>query len=142
MPDERFAPVVEDPTPWHQRTPYAGVKDDPNEIVVENGRVTQGVNFTLTREAVAQIHAGVRCGLCHEAIRPSVDKAWPETCWLCKRPFDKAYEVFKKQFQGEEWVGTTIDFRKEIDRMDAELEHDNWKEHPTSGIVIPRSVKT
>lgn len=139
MPDDRL--VVDDkPTPWHLKSPYAGVKSDPDEIVVEQGRVYQGVNFTLTREAVDEIHAGVRCGLCHEAIRPSVDKAWPENCWLCKRPFRKAYEVFNKQFQGEEWVGTTIDFRKELDRLDDELERDNWEATPTTGIVVPKGA--
>lgn len=141
MPDDRFAPVEKDTTPWHQKSPYAGVKADPNEIVVEQGRVYQGVNFTLTKEAVDEIHAGVRCGLCHEAIRPSVDKAWPENCWLCHRPFKKAYEVFNKQFQGEEWVGTTINFKDELDRLDAEHEEDKWVQSPTTGIIIPRSVK-
>lgn len=139
MADERLATVV-DKTPWHQKSPYAAVKDDPNEIVVEAGRTYRGVNFTLTREAMDEVHQGVRCGLCHEAIRPGVDSAWPESCWLCRRPFRKAYEVFKKQFQGEEWVGTTIDFGKELDRLDDELERDNWAERPTSGIIVPRSA--
>lgn len=141
MPDDRLATTQEDLTPWNHRNPYAGVKEDPNEIVVEAGRVYGGVNFTLTKEAVDEIHQGVRCGLCHEAIRPAVDKAWPENCWLCRRPFRPGYEAFVKQFQGEEWVGTTIDFGKELDRLDDELDRDKWAESGSSGIVIPRSVK-
>ena len=134
MPDERLATRVKDLRPWHQKSPYAGVKTDPDELVVEQGRVYSGVNFTLTAEAVDEIHHGYRCGLCHEA---QIGGAWPKTCSLCKRPFRKAYEVFCRQFKGEEWVGTTINFAKELDRLDAELEEDNWAEHPTMGIVIP-----
>lgn len=139
MPDERFTTTVDERV-WHQKTPYAGVKTDPNEIVIDGTRVSQGVNFTFTREAVDEIHAGVRCGHCHEAIRPAVDHAWPKTCWLCGWDFAKAHELFNRQFQGEEWVGTTIDFRKEIDRLDDELERDNFAERPTRGIVIPKGV--
>lgn len=125
-------------TPWHQRTPYAGVKDDPNELIVERGRVYRGVNKTLTREAVAETHAGRRCGICQE---PQIDRAWPKVCSLCKRDFKAAYEAFKKQFKGEEWVGSRINWSEELDRLDDELERDNFAEDPKTGIIIPRSVK-
>ena len=139
MPDERFITPEKDRTPWHQKSPYAGVKDDPNELIVEVGRVYRGVNKTLTREAVEETRAGYRCGICQE---PQRDGAWPKTCSLCGRDFQKAYDAFEKGFQGEEWVGTTINWRKEIDRLDDELEQDNWAERPTSGIVIPRSIRS
>ncbi len=139
MPDDRFERPVEDPTPWHQKTPYAGVKDDPNELVIENGKVYRGVNKTLTAEAIEQIKTGYRCIRCEE---PQMKGAWPERCSLCGFPIkDKQMELFHKWFKGEEWVGSRINYREEIDRLDDELERDNWEESPTSGIIIPRSVR-
>ena len=139
MPDERFEKPVKDEIPWHQKSPYAGVKDDPNELVVHNGRVTRGVNKTLTAEAIDQIKSGYRCLMCEE---PQVKGAWPEKCSLCGFPIKaEQMDLFKKWFKGEEWVGSRINWREEIDRLDDELERDNWAESPTSGIIIPRSVK-
>lgn len=127
-----------DNKPWHQRSPYAGVKADPNEVVVMKGRVYAGVNKTLTAEAIQEIKDGVRCIICEE---PQLKGAWPKACALCGFPIKKdQMKLFEKTFKGEEWVGTTINFDKELDRLDAELEEDNWREHPTSGIVLPRSV--
>ena len=68
--------------PWHQRSPYAGVKDDPDELIVENGRVYRGVNKTLTREAIDQVKAGYRCLRCEE---PQLSP-WPAKCSLCGFP--------------------------------------------------------
>lgn len=138
MSDERLQTTVEDPTPWHQRTPYAGVKNDPHELIVHDDRVTVGVNKTLTREAWEEVRVGRRCVMCEE---PQIKEAFPTQCSLCRFPMKKEQmRYFEKLFVGEEWVGTTINFRDELDRMDAELERDNWEERPTSGIVIPRSV--
>ena len=139
MPDERLATPEVDQTPWHQKTPYAGVKDDPNELVIMRGRTYRGVNKTLTREAWEEVRVGRRCLMCEE---PQVKEAFPKFCSLCKYPMKTdQMKDFEKLFIGEEWVGTTIDFRKELERLDDELERDNWAEHPTTGIVIPRGVK-
>jgi hypothetical protein len=126
-------------TPWHQKTPYAGVKNDPNEIVIQGERVTGGVNKTLTAEAIEQVRTGFRCLMCEE---PQVNGAFPAKCGLCGFPMkEKQADMFKKLFKGEEWVGSTINWTDELDRLDDELERDNWQESPTSGIIIPRSVK-
>ncbi len=109
-----------------------------NEVIIDQGRVYEGVNETVTREAFQEIQAGRRCGICKE---PQLDKAWPKQCSLCQRDFRRCYDQFMRRFQGEEWVGSRIDERAEIDRLDAELEEDNWNEHPTTGIVIPRGAK-
>lgn len=139
MADDRFETPVKDETPWHQKTPYAGVKPDPGELIVQNGRVYSGVNKTLTAEAIEQVRTGFRCILCEE---PQINGSWPEKCGLCGFPIkEKQAELFKKQFKGEEWVGSTIKWSEELDRLDDELERDNWAESPTSGIIIPRSVK-
>lgn len=137
MSDDRFVKAPEDPRPWHQRSPYAGVKHDPNELIVDRGRVYGGVNKTYTREAVDEFHAGRRCGNCDE---PQTREAWPKKCSLCGVDFKKAYDQWCKRFQGDEWVGSRIDWREEMDRLDGELERDNWAEHPTSGIIIPKGV--
>ncbi len=124
--------------PWHQQTPYAGVKDDPNELVIIKGRVYGGVNKTLTREAIEQIKDGVRCILCEE---PQLKGPWPKACSLCGFPIAKEQlALFEKTFKGEEWVGSTINFSEELDRLDAELEEDNWREQPTRGILLPRAI--
>ncbi len=139
MPDDRFEKPVKDETPWHQKTPYAGVKDDPNELIIENGNVYQGVNKTLTAEAVEQVRTGFRCIRCEE---PQINGAWPDKCGLCGFPIKaEQMKLFEKAFKGEEWVGSTINWRSEMDRLDDELERDNWAESPTSGIIIPRSVR-
>lgn len=130
---------VKEARPWHQVSPYAGVKDDPNELVIIKGRVYRGVNKTLTAAAIEQIKDGVRCIMCEE---PQLKGPWPKTCALCGFPIAKEQaRLFEKTFKGEEWVGTTIDFGKELDRLDAELEEDNWKERPTRGVVLPRAIK-
>lgn len=131
--------TVKAPTPWHQKTPYAGVKDDPHELIVLNDRVTQGVNKTLTREAFEEVRVGRRCIMCEE---PQLKGAFPKECSLCGFPMrEEQIRYLEKLDQGEEWVGTSINFRDEIDRMDAELEQENWQEHPTLGIVIPKGVE-
>jgi ribosomal protein L37E len=136
MPDERLATPQTDPRPWHQRSPYAGVKDDPDELIVQDGRVTRGVNKTLTPEAWEEVRVGRRCVMCEE---PQLKEAFPKQCSLCGFPMKKEQmRYFEKLFAGEEWVGTSIDFRAELDRMDDELERDNWAEHPTLGIVVPK----
>lgn len=127
--------------PWHQKTPYAGVKDDPFELIVQNGRVTQGVNKTYTREAFEEIRVGRRCIMCDE---PQLHGEMPKECSLCKFPMaEQQHRYLGAMDQGEEHVGTTIDFRAEIDRMDAELEQENWTADPmrSTGIVIPAGVK-
>ena len=122
--------------PWHQKTPYAGVKDDPDELHVINGRVYRGVNKTLTREAWEEVRLGRRCLMCEE---PQLQMPFPKKCSLCGFPMRKQQtETLQKLFKGEEWVGTTINWSEELDRLDDELERDNWAEHPTSGIVIPK----
>jgi ribosomal protein L37E len=137
--DERLATKVSDPRPWHQRSPYAGVKDDPAEIIVLNDRVTRGVNKTLTREAWEEVRIGRRCIRCEE---PQLKEEFPKQCSLCGFPMkEHQMRYFERLFQGEEWVGSTIDWRAELDRMDDELERDNFADHPTSGIVIPRGVQ-
>jgi hypothetical protein len=124
------------PKPWHQRTPYAGVKTDPSEIVVQNGRVTQGVNRTYTREAFEELRVGRRCIMCDE---PQIKEAFPKECSLCRFPMkNEQLNYLAKMDQGEEHVGTTINFSEELDRMDDEIERDKWAEHPTSGIIVPR----
>lgn len=138
MPDDRFVTPERDDRPWHQKSPFAGVKTDPNERVVHGRRTMQGVNVTLTADAVAEIRDGRRCGECYE---PQLVKAWPDACSLCRADFKLAYDRFERRFQGEEWVGTTINFRDEMDRLDDELERDNWAEHPTTGIVLPPGVR-
>ena len=139
MPDERFQTPEIDTRPWHQKSPYAGVKTDPNErIGVGSRRPTRGVNYTFTREAAEEIRQGRRCGECHE---PQLKEAWPKRCSLCHADFKFAYDRWEKRFQGEEWVGTTINWRDEMDRLDDELERDNWAEHPTVGIVLPPGVR-
>ena len=115
------------------------MKDDPDELIVENGRAYRGVNKTYTREAIEEIRQGYRCGICDEA---QTGGAWPKSCSLCGRDFRGAYEAFWKQFRGEEWVGTTINWSEELRRLDDELERDNWAEHPTTGIVIPAKTRT
>ena len=132
-----YSPVA--PVPWHQRTPYAGVKDDPDELIVENGRVYRGVNKTLTAEAVEQIRLGLRCLRCEE---PQIHGAWPKECSLCRFPIKaEQMRLFERWFKGEQWVGSTINWSHELDRLDDELERDNWAEHPTLGIVVPKGVK-
>lgn len=140
MSDDRFVKAPVDERPWHQKSPYAQVKSDPDERIIDRGRVYQGVNYTFTREAFDEFHAGRRCGLCHE---PQIREAWPKRCAneYCNVDFKKAYDLWCKQFQGEEWVGSRIDWRAEMDRLDGELEQDNWKEHPTSGIIIPEGAR-
>ncbi len=124
---------------WHQQSPYAGVKTDPHEIVVQESRVTQGVNKTLTREAWEEVRIGRRCVMCEE---PQLREAFPKQCSLCGFPMRaEQMKYFEKLFVGEEWVGTTINFSEELDRLDDELERDNWAEHPTLGIVVPRGVR-
>jgi hypothetical protein len=135
MPDERFTAAEVDSRPWHQKTPYAGVKNDPNEIWIVHGKPRQGVNITFTAEAWEEFHQGRRCGECHE---PQVKKPWPKTCGICHNDFRLMYDRLMRRYQGEEWVGTTINWRSEMDRLDDELERDNWAEHPTLGIVVPR----
>lgn len=129
-------------TPWHQKSPYAGVKNDPYELIVHDGRVTQGVNKTYTREAFEEIRVGRRCIMCDE---PQLKEEMPAECSLCKFPMrEQQHRYLGALDQGDEWVGTTINFREEIDRLDAELEEDNWVADPmrSTGIVIPRGVKT
>lgn len=138
MPDERFQTPEVDTRPWHQKSPYAGVKPDPNERWIDGRRKTQGVNFTFTREAVEEIRQGRRCGECHE---PQVLQDWPKRCSVCHADFKFAYDRWERRFQGEEWVGPTVNMRDEIERLDAELEQDNWEANPTTGIVLPRGVK-
>lgn len=136
MSDERLATPVKDTTPWHQKSPYAGVKGDPHELIVLNDRVTQGVNKTLTREAWEEVRVGRRCVMCEE---PQIREAFPKQCSLCGFPMkDEQMKYFERLFIGEEHVGTTIDFRAELDRMDAELEQENWEANPTTGIIVPR----
>lgn len=126
--------------PWHQKSPYAKVETDPHELDNIGGRFAQGVNKTYTREAFEEIRVGRRCIMCDE---PQLKEAMPETCALCGFQMRKQQHRYLAALdQGEEWVGTTIDFRKEIDRMDAELEQENWEENPTTGIIVPRKVKT
>ncbi len=131
--------IAKAPIPWHQKSPYAGVKNDPHELIVQNGRVTEGVNKTYTREAFEEIRLGRRCIMCDE---PQVKAEMPEKCSLCGFPMaEQQHRYLAAMDQGEEWVGTTINFREEIDRMDAELEQENWEENPTTGIIVPKGVK-
>jgi len=126
-------------TPWHQKTPYAGVKEDPNELVVLESRVMGGVNKTLTREAWEEVRVGRRCVMCEE---PQVKEAFPKQCSLCGFPIrDEQMKYFERLFKGEEWVGSTIRWSEEMDRLDDELERDNFAERPTRGIVLPRGVR-
>ena len=126
-------------TPWHQQSPYAGVKNDPDELIVLDDRVTLGVNKTLTREAWEQVRVGRRCVMCEE---PQLKEAFPRQCSLCGFPMrDEQMKYFERLFVGEEHVGTTIDFDKELDRLDDELERDNFAERPTRGIVLPRGMR-
>src|SRR5207302_9047908 len=81
MSDDRFEKAPVDPRPWRERSPFVAVVDDPNELIVEEGRITRGAEITWTREAVSQVHLGYRCGICGEAQ----ETAWPKLCWLCKR---------------------------------------------------------
>ena len=139
MPDERFTKADVDPRPWHQKSPYAGVKDDSAELVVHEGTVYRGVNKTYTAEAVAEFHAGRRCGYCDE---PFIHQAWPKECPVCRRDVKKAYDQWTRRFVGEEWVGSTINWRQEMDRLDDELERDNFAaEHTIGGVVIPKGVR-
>ena len=138
MPDERFVQPEADTRPWHQRSPYAGVKTDPHERVIHGRRTTQGVNFTFTREAVEEIRQGRRCGECHE---PQLLGDWPKRCAVCQADFKFAYDRWEKRFQGEEWVGTTINWRDEMDRLDDELERDNWAADAKTSILLPPGVK-
>ena len=124
---------------WSQESPYAGVKTDPDEIMILDDRVTQGVNKTLTPEAWEQVRVGRRCVMCEE---PQVKEAFPVQCSLCGFPMrDEQMKYFERLFAGEEWVGTTINFTEELDRLDDELERDNFAANPSKGIVLQRGVR-
>lgn len=143
MPDTKSSPPSPDRIVQHWAAPpqWGYVKENPSELFVIDGEARGGIEEGLTEDTVNRIRAGYMCVICKEPH----EKPWPKLCSLCGFAMRLNQErVFKTLFRGEARLGhdygPTVNIEQEIDRLDDELERDNWAEHPTLGIVVPRSA--
>lgn len=117
------------------------VKKDPSLLVAfGDDDLRQGVEMGLSPDDVNRIRQGYVCIKCKEP-QPV---PFPEACSLCKLPMREAQrELFAKLYQGDakqgrDW-GSSINFTDEIDRLDWELDRDNWVDAGNvPGIIVPK----
>lgn len=135
---------------WNAPPKWGYVKENPDELVEMGGDLRGGIEEGLSPETFERIREGRLCLICKEP--QSVP--FPEVCemtWTfqgsqqgCGFPIrDQQLRYLEILDRGEAVLGrdygSKINLDEELDRLDDELERDNWAEHPTSGIIIPRS---
>lgn len=115
-------------------------KDASTLVAFGDNDLRQGVEMGLTPDDINRIREGYVCIKCKEP-QP---RPFPKTCSLCGLPMAEAQrELFAKLYhgtatEGRDW-GSSIDWTDELDRLDWELEQDNWEAAGNvPGIIVPK----
>lgn len=119
------------------------VEDQPGEALLINGRLMQGVNWTLGDEDHEKLRQGWKCIQCMEDWTGTGLGAFPDECPVCSFPV-KEYQTheYGYQFQGEKHLGGLVDADEELARLERQRHERELREGLRSrGIVIPRNTK-
>ena len=126
---------------WRDPPQWGYVKENPDELFEINGQLRGGIEEGLTIETFERVREGYLCIICKEPH----ETPFPTKCSLCSFPMrDQQARYLQTLDRGKAVLGrdygTSIDFDKELDRLDDEIERDEWADHPTLGIVIPQKI--
>lgn len=126
---------------WNAPPQWGYIKRRTDELWIDGNSVFEGIEEGLTQETFDRIRHGYMCIKCKEPH----EQPFPVQCSLCGFPIkDQQRRYLQLLDRGEARLGVdygpSVQLRDEVDRLDAELEEDEWKEHPTLGIVVPRGV--
>lgn len=118
------------------------VSDQPDEAVYINGRLMQGVNWTLGDEDHDKIRQGYKCIQCMEDWSAGDVGAFPAECPLCAFPV-KDYQLFEYNysFQGHKHLGGQIDPDAELDRLERQRYEREVREGQRERLWVPGSAR-
>lgn len=126
---------------WNAPPEILYARQDKNSLIFDGKELRGGTEVGFSPDTIQRMREDRMCPACWEPF----EKPGPARCTLCGLGKKERRKLFEGAFAGEviegEDFGSRIDWRGEVDRLDAELERDNWAEHPRLGIVIPKGVR-
>lgn len=109
---------------WAKPPEILAVEDATDEAWVDNGRTYAGVNVTVSRDDAERIRLGRMCIQCFEPQ----ETPFPKNCSLCRFAMgEMQMRVYERYWEGEKRIGSSVDLNDELDRLDDEFAHDQWK---------------
>lgn len=126
---------------WNAPPTFEYAKEAPYMLVYEGDRLAGGVEMGITPETFERIRQGRMCPKCFEPF----ETPHPKECPLCRLGERDRAKLLDRMHLGDAVrgrdYGPSTDLDAEVDRLDAELEEDNWRERPSTGIVVPSTVR-
>lgn len=125
---------------WRRWTPPVEIADDPNEVIVEDDRMSRSYNVKWPAEVVEKIRHGYQCLKCMEPQQAP----FPAKCGnpICEYPMAaRQARDFELEFNGEEqFVGDAERDWQDLERLAEESERRRFT--PGSSISMPSSKRS
>lgn len=125
---------------WNAPPEIEYAKEAPYMLVYEGGRIAGGVEIGVSTQTTERIRQGRMCPKCLEPF----ETPHPAKCPLCNLGEQERRKLLDRMYKGDAVrgrdYGPSVDLDEEVERLDAELEQDNWRADPTTGIIVPRAT--